>query len=509
MKRSLLIINDAVVAEPRTALVTARFRTNLSNLVRHEKLEGEDHVVVPVIMFVEGVMNNILYSEEEFSKTPAAWNCKPVIVYHPRHNGEPVSACSPEELEARRIGIILNARWNTDKKRLEAEAWLKESRVKKVDQRVWNAIEEGKILENSTGLFLDCEEKEGEFNGKKYSSIGRNFRPDHLAVLPDQIGACSVAEGAGFLRVNARADIPPDHRKRYLEELARHERDFCNSLLRAGIDILETNELSHEETRVQLLEALREKYKDRLNPRTGYLEIHLCAVYDDYVIFEIGYDGHSMRLGYTKNDKGVTLSTGAAQEVVRVVEYRANSGTPSGGSSSTNPKARTIDMNRKEQVDSLITNHGYAANTRDWLMGLTDEQFAPIFANATKVSELSANAAKVAAVKPATTVDEYINNAPAGLQDMLRAGVQAHNDEKARLVAAIIANCGGKDASVYSQAELEVMSVGSLQKLAKATKKEPGTDFSGLASNATGAGATESFDSEPLVRPIFTNAEAK
>lgn len=43
-------------------------------------------------------------------------------------------------------------------------------------------------------------------------AVARNHRPDHLAILPDQVGACSLADGAGLIR-NAWEDnvmlLPP------------------------------------------------------------------------------------------------------------------------------------------------------------------------------------------------------------------------------------------------------------------------------------------------------------
>jgi hypothetical protein len=35
------------------------------------------------------------------------------------------------------------------------------------------------------------------FNGVKYEGIARNLRPDHLAILPDDKGACSLEDGCG------------------------------------------------------------------------------------------------------------------------------------------------------------------------------------------------------------------------------------------------------------------------------------------------------------------------
>ena len=35
------------------------------------------------------------------------------------------------------------------------------------------------------------------WNGEPYRIIARNIRPDHLAILTDELGACSVVKGRG------------------------------------------------------------------------------------------------------------------------------------------------------------------------------------------------------------------------------------------------------------------------------------------------------------------------
>jgi hypothetical protein len=169
---------------------------------RYDILEDRKHLVAPMVILTEGVHHGscgpLYYPKEELAKTPAAWNHKPIVVYHPTMNGLAISACDPVVLNSRKVGVMLNTRYQDGK--LKSEAWIDISRVDKVDERIMEFIRNGEIMELSTGVFIDIEEKEGEWNGEKYIGIARNFRPDHLALLPDQIGACSVADGAGLLR---------------------------------------------------------------------------------------------------------------------------------------------------------------------------------------------------------------------------------------------------------------------------------------------------------------------
>lgn len=181
-----------------------RFTLNTSkNLVRNEELQGRKYIAVPMVMLTEGVHRGsngkLLYLAEDLGKTPAVWNMKPVVVYHPTRNGQGVSATEPEVAEKYRIGMIMNTDFD-ELGRLTAEAWIEEDLANKVDDRIMPAIENEDMMELSTGVFVDQEGPPGDFEGMPYDAIARNYRPDHLAVLPDQIGACSIEKGAGFIR---------------------------------------------------------------------------------------------------------------------------------------------------------------------------------------------------------------------------------------------------------------------------------------------------------------------
>lgn len=171
-------------------------------VTRHETLEGRDHLVVPVVMIREGVLNGALLTREEFGAFPAAWDGRPVPVLHPEDSGEPISANSPRVLE-RTIGKLFQTHVEGDK--LKAEAWIDVQKAQALGfGPMLETLEAGTPgMEVSTGYFSDSEPAEGEFNGRPYTEIHRNIRPDHLALLPGEIGACSWADGCG-VRANKR-----------------------------------------------------------------------------------------------------------------------------------------------------------------------------------------------------------------------------------------------------------------------------------------------------------------
>ena len=212
---------------------------NRTGLIRNDTMEGRNYIVTPMIMLLEGVHQGsggpLYYPPEELSKTPVVWNHKPVVVYHPQVNGVGVSACMPDILTSRKIGVIMNTVFEDGK--LKAEAWIDLDRAKAVDERIVSAIENKAVMELSTGLFTDNENVEGEWRGEKYIAIARNYRPDHLALLPDIKGACSIEDGAGFLRLNSQKnciiiDVDKIFTKNNRKEITMNKEKIVQSLIK-------------------------------------------------------------------------------------------------------------------------------------------------------------------------------------------------------------------------------------------------------------------------------------
>ena len=191
--------------------------------VRKAKYQGKDYLVAPLSLIVEGVLNGskgaLHYPMTEMKKSCQAWNNTPIVVYHPMDAmGRPQRAKgNPDVLNRSGIGVVRNARISGNK--LVAEGWFDLSRTQKIDSRVYNALLNQQKMELSTGLDTDNEQKQGVWNGRNYVMIARNYRPDHLAILPDQIGACSVQDGCGLMVAN--------HKRSYQKPLVRN--CHCNN----------------------------------------------------------------------------------------------------------------------------------------------------------------------------------------------------------------------------------------------------------------------------------------
>lgn len=178
--------------------------------VRRATLNGRPFLVADASLIVPGVLSGsrgaLYYPEEECQASAGSWHGTPITVYHPISNGQHVSAHDPEVLDRQGIGVIRNDRYERGK--LRAEAWFDEERTRKVDPRVYNSLLNNRPIELSTGLYTENEPAKSYMKdpktGRSYDYIARNYRPDHLAVLPDQVGACSLQDGCG-INVNRAA----------------------------------------------------------------------------------------------------------------------------------------------------------------------------------------------------------------------------------------------------------------------------------------------------------------
>lgn len=182
---------------------------NLAGKARRATLNGREHLVAPLTLIVPGVLSGskgaLYYPPEEIVKNHDAWNHIPLVVYHPTDplTNAHLSARDPAVLDRQGIGILLNVKANG---KLTAEGWFDVESTRRIDNRVYEALVKGTPIELSTGLYTENEvAPEGaNHKGRPYDFIARNYRPDHLAILPDQIGACSIKDGCGVL-VNEEA----------------------------------------------------------------------------------------------------------------------------------------------------------------------------------------------------------------------------------------------------------------------------------------------------------------
>lgn len=171
---------------------------------RREHLDGREYLVVPAVAIVEGVLNHHLVQRDEIAAYVEAWNGRPFVVRHPQKDGQYISANSPGVLQQSGIGFLFNSRMDDD--RLRCELWLDVAKAQTLGGdalTVLQRFEANQPTELSTCYFCDVEPISGYHKNKFYEGVQRNLRPDHIAALPDEVGACSWRDGCGAPRVNS------------------------------------------------------------------------------------------------------------------------------------------------------------------------------------------------------------------------------------------------------------------------------------------------------------------
>lgn len=354
MTKDLYVENDA---GPIQEIVQQFVINVLPTGLREEMLEDRPHLVANASMMAEGVWNGskgpVFYPADEFKKTAHSWNNKPAVVYHPQ--GGKGSAADPNVLSSSRAGILLNTRWESEK--LKTEVWLDVERTNRIDDRIITNLKAGKPIEVSTGLIVDGQmlENEAEHGGKKYKLVAKNFRPDHLAILPDKVGAYSIKDGGGLL-ANHRVDP-----------------------------------VSNEDSLSEKMDKVRRAIYDRFaNAQPGYYwDGYVCEVYEDYVVYRAGNQMYS--IDYKIEDGNVTL-TGDPVPVERVVEYRKTTGEYVGNAAGHFvPNLEAVYMDKKAQVDWLIANGGYPEADRSELMATPDKVLKKMVDDGKKTKETTVN----------------------------------------------------------------------------------------------------------------------
>lgn len=446
------------------------FQITPAYTVRQETYQEKEYLVVPVTMMTEGVRSGshgpVLHLAEELGKIPASWDGIPVTIGHPYVDGQYVSANSPEVLEDWAVGQIFNTEMAGTA--LKAEAWLEKERLLSISPEVHQSIIDNKIMEVSIGVFSEEEETEGTFDGINYHAIARNHRPNHLALLPDEVGACSIVDGCG-IRVNKEGGVKmfvinKENEQEVLKALAKTE--------------LLNNETGFRE--------LREKTQTTLDNKDGNgFSYYLEELYGDYLVYRESKwtDGdRSTKLykqGYQENAAGDVELTGEAVHVKKVVEYedvpQVNTGRRRTKEVKTNEEGQEMKDCKvcKERATALINNKltKYTEKDREFLEGLDVEQLDlmdPVVVEAEKPAVVT-NAQIMSAFKESVkTPEEFLEFIPEEMRDQFKSGLEMQTNAKAKMITVIMDNTE----DVWTKEELEAMPTGNVTKVYKSVKPE-------------------------------------
>ncbi len=193
----------AIAANVDCGCNTVQLTTNATaGTVREVTRKGKRYLVAPTVALRSGVLNGEFVPADEVAKYADAWNGRPVPLGHPKQDGQAISANSMDlwdETPAMFWGATV------DGDALKGEIWIDIAKAEKVGGQATQLLQRlrnNEAIDVSTGYFRDFIESPGTHDGKAYSGIARNLRPDHIAILLNETGACSWADGCGVPRIN-------------------------------------------------------------------------------------------------------------------------------------------------------------------------------------------------------------------------------------------------------------------------------------------------------------------
>lgn len=186
-----------------------KHRVNIISAVnaRAVSKSGDRYTVTGVIGAVDNiVMNSRMYPAAELAKAAGQLDGKPAPAGHPKNSkGQHISASNGEALASAWIGAYcINARHEGG--RTVCDIVINGAQAKahpdgaKLVERLDAAIAGNSVepIHVSTGLYLREIEANGESRGKQYRAIAADIQYDHLAILLNERGAGTPADGVGM-----------------------------------------------------------------------------------------------------------------------------------------------------------------------------------------------------------------------------------------------------------------------------------------------------------------------
>ncbi len=497
--------------------------------LRDEQLEGEQYLVAPVVMLVEGVHTGtggaLYYSPQEIAAHLETWNGVPVVISHPSDaNGNPISANTPTIRENQSIGTLFNVHFDSNGSKLKGEVWINILKAEKVSQGLVASIRSNSQVEISTGMFMDEDSEAGNWRGEDYIGNAIDFRPDHLAILIGQQGACSWEDGCG-IRTNKETDSEATGNKD--DEPMKKKEPTDVAVLGEKNLILLADDIKDEDKpgilqRVKNLLGIKEtasnlseksiKRAEMINNELGHNELYsklqvlvdqldneswlhwVREVFDNNFIYEARSTNPSEGMGGSKlykRDYTVNAETEEVTIADEVEEVREETNyvpaVQESGTVQTNTTVKEDTVKTKaEKVKALIAceRTRFTEKNEDWLNTLDDCTLVTLEAVEVKEPEKEPEKVVDNATPPKAdppkeekpmTAEQYVANAPPEIAEVLNQGVNLLQTRKDNLVKGILANKRCK----FSEEKLNTMSIETLEDLAALANVE--VDYAGQA----------------------------
>ena len=439
--------------------------------------DERDYIVLPVVMMVEGVHNGshgpVFHSADELGKSVSAWDNIPITINHPVDSEGDFVSVNSNEHNFEPIGVVKNAHMEGTK--LKAEAWIDKQKLIAVSVEATQYIQEKRPLEVSIGVFNEELQTPGEWNNEQYTAIAMNHRPDHLALLPSGVGACSWADGCG-IRVN--------------KEGGNMENKQLKALNQQGYAVTLISLANHQ----QGFQELMSKAYNTLNAMDSEQKSHyLEEMYDNTMVYRIrsaeDREGSLYRQSYEIDEAGKLNLTGQAVEVRREVNYMTFEEQEK-SKLNVNKNVKKMSEEKKkpcgncmEKVVELINNSDthFTGADREWLLELDELTLNKLFPKKVEV-QVNQEQAVQALKDVLADTDKLMEILPEKVKNDVQTGLEFHKARKADLVKQIQANTAE---GTWEEDDLNGMDIPILEKIAKSANVEGKADYSGQGGSGT------------------------
>ena len=448
---------------------------------RARKQGGVDYRIYPCVLLAEGVHHGsgsepVYYPPAVIQASVSAWNNMPVTIGHPVNQiGEYILCNNDGTIRAQwEVGVIKNARFEDNK--LKADLWINVARANTTNPQLLPFLQNGGQLDVSTGLLALEDGVEGTWNSETFSASITEIIPDHLALLPNQKGACGWDDGCG-IRANSTDNQKPN------PVYIQNEQEMGTKMdkIRRYVDGLD----------------IRDKQQERMT-RVNYLR----AVYSDYFIYwqeqrptEQSNTSALLKQGYEFDTSGNIILNGEPVEVIEEITYRQKAVTAN-KSIKENGKMKCKDATtptQKAKCGEMMTNAlnektAFVEADREWLLSMNSQQLEKLVANMGPEEEEKKEIVKtntavqetgtvVIQKTPAEILNQYLVDAPAPIRSVLNAGMRELDRKRGEMIGQIKANERNK----FSDDQLKEMELSVLESIVSLLPVSAANNYSGLS----------------------------
>lgn len=180
----------------------------LGGELRRETLNGEEYLVAPVVAIQEGVylyprangrgIKRELLNTEEIEQSLSEWEGVPLTIPHPEDDEGRPGLITNKATTHNEVGEFRDV--ELEEGALVGETWIRANTIGTLGGMLESYVEgmkAGEPQEVSTGYRADTEVSKGSYENQRYTYEQVGLEPDHLALLVDEAGNCSVEEGCG------------------------------------------------------------------------------------------------------------------------------------------------------------------------------------------------------------------------------------------------------------------------------------------------------------------------